>query len=79
MLPSLGEYILDEPSQEKKIINEGIRLQDLAKCTGEIATFDGEIFNEVIDYKWNGFVRGFMMFGFLMHLFYIVMLTIYIM
>ena len=84
MIPLLGEHVIEESHYDGKIhkhlANSGNSTLKLCinNSGEELSTFDVENFADVLDYKWVTFARPIHMFGFLCHIFYISVLTLYV-
>ena len=53
MLPTLGEYIVQDEDGNKVFINEGIDLINECIESDELKIFKSENFQQVIKFKWD--------------------------
>jgi len=69
---------IEENGKGKTIFNESISLMDQASVTEELSLVCTSSFADVIDYKWETYGRSHHFFGLFMHLYYIVVFTLFV-
>jgi hypothetical protein len=81
-LPQIGEYIKegtdDDGNTQKEFINSENNLMGLINETEELEIFGAKTIQQLIQFKWDEYARKHHVFGCMMHMFYIVMMIIYI-
>ena len=79
MVSALGEYI-DYENGKKVMKNRDMSILELCVNADpeQPDIFECQQFIDYLDFKWNTFGRNFYMLAFIMHLFYIGLLTIYV-
>ena len=60
------------------MFNDDISLMDMASTTEELDLVVTSSFGDVIDYKWDTYGRSHHFFGYFMHLYYIVVFSLYV-
>ena len=82
MMPIVAEHIekyeVEENKYEETIEFEGVSLSNLFIDSDELEIFDTPCIQEVIQYKWDTYGMRFHIFGFIMHLVYVVIINIYV-
>lgn len=82
ILPQIGEYIKegtdDDGNAHKEFINSENNLMGLINETEELEIFGAKTIQQLIQFKWDEYARKHHVFGCMMHMFYIVMMIIYI-
>jgi hypothetical protein len=73
LLPGIGEHY-----KENKLENEDKNLMLLLKKSDELEVLNTSSVRDLIDYKWKAYGRSHHLSGCLFHLFYILVLVIYI-
>jgi len=79
ILPQIGEYIRkDLDNGQTEFVNSDCNLMGLINETEELEIFESGTIQQLIEFKWDQYARKHHIFGCVMHLFYILMLIVYI-
>lgn len=79
LLLQTGEYIQNsKDGVNYETINQGISLMQLCADTEELPIFQTEAMKDIIEFKWTMYGRKHHYLGMAMHMFYTLMITIYV-
>lgn len=73
-----GMYIKENKNGPSEIFNPDISLMNLFADTEELEMFDTDTIQNIIEYKWTMYGRQHHFLGMAMHMFYTMMLTVYV-
>lgn len=79
MIPILGEHMIGD-DEDMYMANKGISIFNMcidAAGDDELEIFDVDNLTDYLDFKWVTFARNIHLLGFVAHLFYITVLTLY--
>ena len=76
LLPSIGYYIANVDGK-KVIMNEDVDMMGLIIDSDELDTFETDIIQQLIDFKWEQYARKHHLIGCMAHLMYMLTLMIY--
>ena len=78
MLPVIGEYVYVNQNDEKSFENKGVNLLDICNESGELEIFESTNLQNIIKFKWTTFAYRLHLRGCLFHLFYVLILILYV-
>ena len=78
MLPVIGEYVYINQNDEKSFENKGVNLLDICNESGELEIFESTNLQNIIKFKWTTFAYRLHLRGCLFHLFYVLILILYV-
>jgi hypothetical protein len=71
-------YIRETQEGEIEFVNEDVSLMQLCGDTEELEIFNTESLQQVIQYKWDKYGRNHHLLGCIMHLFYTIIMIVYV-
>ena len=79
LLPAISSYIKEDPESKEKVeMNEDISMVSLLSETEELEVFHTDSIQQMLDYKWETFGKDHHILGCFMHLFYTLMVILYV-
>ena len=78
LLPSISEYVFNDPDSGKSIQKKGISTISVVKDTKELTIFDTEAMQQLIEFKWVMYAKRPHIMTFLMMTLYSMVLIFYV-
>ena len=77
ILPMIDEYVTEDQYGNKRLVNEGYSFLERCIESEELDIFDVDNFRDLILFKWDVYGKNLHLVGFMFHLFYVTILTVY--